>query len=164
VRVVTALRLVQGAAARKDKIGALQQLRLTQDELRWCAVERGELIHAVVHGYRRGRQVARQADCHRGVVPEDKVVDTLVVEESREQRPLHLVGVEPGNTLGQPRYHHAQAGDWMRDIEPAPRAARWQCDRLFDEEDAAVAGEPTKQVLWTLVNKVPSQMRQAHAI
>ena len=69
------------------------------------------------------------------------------------------VRLRPGKGAGHPRHHDLDPSVDGMGLEP--RLGRVCCDRLLDEEHPVLPGEPRHQMLRTLVDEVPAEMREA---
>ena len=123
--------------------------------------ERTELIHAVVNGS-NGIEMIGKRQRHRRVVPENVFLDLVL----QKKLPNHLShdrvdGDLAAQSVGQVRHNHAHARVCFAQFEPHRSVSK---DRFFDKEHASLARATRQQMLRTLVNKIPTQMREANEI
>ena len=132
--------------------------RLALAHLPRRVLERGQLVHAVVDDRARV-QLAEQRQRHRRVEPDQVVVDQLVGEVAADHRlqRRELVVVEAAGLDRRVRAQHLDALARRRALEIGRAAG---VHRLLDEDDVVVAGEPRQQVLRTLEDELPAQVRE----
>ena len=159
VGVAAALRCVQLSAAGQHQVGPVEQATFLRDESLGRSLEAGEVVHAVEDG-QRTRQMLGPAEGHRGVVPEDRILDVREADEVVDQPAERLLRVI---ALGarQPRCHDRDAFA-LRQVEPGRSALIER--RLFDEEDPTVTGGARHQMVRPLVHKIPAKVRKAQKV
>ena len=103
------------------------------------------------------RQVGQQRQRHRGVEPDQVVVDVLAREVVGEQRLQHrqLVVVKAAGIDRRVRAHDLHAGQRRRAVEKGRGIGP---DRLLDEDHAIVARQARQHVLRALKDEVPAQV------
>jgi hypothetical protein len=74
------LRLVETSPAGEHVVGKGHQFLFVIDQLPRRVLERGQLVHAVVHDGRR-RQVTAPAEHHRSVIPRNMIPDLMFVDK-----------------------------------------------------------------------------------
>ena len=91
---------------------------------------------------------------HRRVVPENVIADVVLDEEPINHPALHhgkrLFAFE---FVRQARDDDADSTLALRDIKSHRAIIE---DRLFDKEDAADFRKATQEMLWTLINEIPT--------
>ena len=97
IRVTAALDLVERMAAGEDHIGTREQLFLEFDQQWRSASKERQLVHAVVGGRQR-REVAREGQRHRRVVP-DHVAGQALAFKERIQHSAYGVVAEVGGQM-----------------------------------------------------------------
>jgi hypothetical protein len=106
-----ALGLVEAGAAREHEVGAGQELRLEDRQYRGSVREAAQLVHAVVHDC-HGLDVMGPAQGDRGVVPEDRCLDTLGGKHLA-QEPRNRLGAAVRRAFGDRRNHDREI---LRDV------------------------------------------------
>ncbi len=148
--------LVEAMAAGEHDVGPLHQFGFQRFEAGRRMVEGGQLVHAVVDDG-RGVDVAREAEHHRRVEPQDRPPAAL----KRQQAVQHVAQPRlPGRLVppvGQARAERRDAllGKGVM-LEVGPRMIAG--DRLLEDEDPPILGEARHQVLRPLKHEVPPQV------
>jgi hypothetical protein len=158
--VAIAFRFIQRVAAGEDQIGAIQQFLLAHREIRGRAGKRRQLVHTVVHDG-LGTHTADERQRTRRVEPQQRRIDRARGDElvhQTAQRPFRGAGI--GRRRRQVRHHHVDAVA-ERHLEARRRRVE---DRFFDIKHAPRARKAHHQVLGTLKDEIPTQMREAEQI
>ncbi len=160
VGVLALLGLVEAVAAGEHHVGLGHQGLLQLAQLGRGELEVAELVHAVIDD-RRGLDVAREAEHHRGVVPADRAADLLGGHQPVEQgaeRPGAGLAVQ---RLGQARrgHDHPALGAHL-EVQPG-RVVERRGHRFLPEDHPPAGGEPRHQMLRALEHEVPPQVRKA---
>jgi hypothetical protein len=159
VRMQMALDLEKAHAAGEDDIRAGKQGLLKPDSFRRRAAERRKLVHAVVHD-QRGADVVGKLQCQWCEVVQEGSPYPLGREQPVEQSLLCRIRLGPGKGIRHARHH---------DLDPALDGMRFEpgldrvCgDRLLDKEHPVRPSKTRHQMLRTLVDEVPTEMREAN--
>jgi hypothetical protein len=158
VRVPLSLGLVEAVAAGEDDVGAREELFLATAQRGRRAQEPRQLVHAVVDHERR-LEVAADLLRHRRVEPEQRRAHALARQKPAHELALDLLGARLAVLARQARREHAHARVDRGHVE---RRRGVVVERgLLDEEDAPPLGASGHQMLRTLKDEVPAEMRQA---
>jgi hypothetical protein len=103
----------------------------------------------------------RERQRHRRVIPKDVVGIDVRVDGLLNQLALRRDALRSRHSGGQLR--HCDQHPLTARFDPHPGFAR-DHDRLLDVEHAVITTRSAKQLLGTLINEIPTQMRDAHNI
>jgi hypothetical protein len=161
VRVIVppTLRLVQAAAAGKHDIGRFQQRRLALHQQRIGEGEGGELVHAVIDDRDR-LQVPRPAEHHRRIEPGDRRGRQRVRHEFVEQRLQRFLLRIAVETRRQPGPERDDVVGGIRLVVEI-RLATIGRERLLPEEQPSILREAPHEMLGSLGDEVPTEVREA---
>ncbi len=157
VGVQRAFSLPNAITAGEDHIGALQQCTLALHQLRRRTTKGRQLVHAVVDDHAR-RQMRTEALAHRRVVPQQQVAYAQIGQVAIQQAALHLHGLLALTPGGQARHQDVQAVLFATHLQPGLGCIAG--DGLLPEQHIGIACKARHQVLRSLIDKTPAQMRQ----
>ena len=156
VRVQLALRFVKRLAAGEDDRCATKQLRLADFQRRGRVREGAQLVHAVVHDSVR-RQLSGEGERHWCVVPDHVAIDPLLRDQLQHQRTQRTRLLILAGIPGQMRNRHGDAAAALNlQVRPAIRVE----NGLFDVIHAPLARAPDHQMLGSLKDEIPPEVRE----
>jgi hypothetical protein len=162
VAVVALLAREQLIAAREDDVGCTKQRRLARRQVRRCEPEVRELVHAVVDD---GDGVELPEHCgrdHRRIEPMNSMVEAAGEQRMLTERALQVRQYRRALRIDVQLLRVIQHRHDAHDV----RIRFAHCDarlasvrqRLFDEGDAMMSGEPDEDLLRPLPDEVPAQV------
>jgi hypothetical protein len=126
----------------------------------WGIFEGREFVHAIIDNGQR-LEVACETKGHGAIVPADIPLNPIVNEEVVEQFPLKRIAFLPSATERKRGDDSPQSGAAPGDSEASFLPFK---NRLFNEEDPTLLGAATEEMLGTLIDEIPTQMRKTDQI
>ncbi len=158
VIVLLALHVIEAVPASEHEVGPREQLLFAQGNCRVGAMKGRELVHAVIDDLPR-LDMGGKGQCLWRIVPKNRIVDRLCPDKRVKQLPLSLDGRRHAGPVRQERGQDRDA--LGRHDALQRRRFRINEQRLFPIEHASVAGCPPHEVLRSLEDKGPAQVRKA---
>jgi len=111
-------------------------------------------------------ELPRLAQRHGRIVPENVLVDTLLVEIMTQHFKLSLVGGRfiGAQPLGQVHHYHFHALSPLLDFDVRLNQVVVVVKSVLHVEYPTVSGKARQQVLGPLPYKIPMQVRKAHEV
>ena len=153
------LGLVQAHTAGEDQVGTLDQGRLTVEQRPRRAEEERQLVHAVVDDQGRLDRVDERLG-HGRVHPGDRLRDLLRGDQllNHGEERLRRLSLGSARQVGKARTRDEHVVHRSAQLPTIPITVGGQ--RLFDVDHGVARGEAGQQVLRTLKDEVPPQMRE----
>jgi hypothetical protein len=166
VRVQAALRLRHLWSAGEYHISRIEKLALATHQLGRRTSEFGKLVHAIIHDGRFIHVPQERCDRHWVVEPENRVLEFAtdrLVENCLHDPPA--LGIHPCAVAPAISGHlHLQHDDIRVIGYFAQRGARglqaFRRDGAFNEEDGVRFRQPRMELLRTLPNPIPAEVRE----